>query len=207
MGCRPDAVLGGHTHELADDGHRQRQRELGHELDFPAPGQVVEEGVNEFVDGRPKPLDLTRRERPGDEAPQACVIGWVGHQHVVLSHVEELAAPAVGVAEDVHAGVFDPDAPPEPWVAQHRLALGVAVDAVGPEGGPVDPGLFAHQCVIGVRIGLSLGRDQHLQEVPVEGRAGHDAHESVPAARMRGQGYARRGNSDSRERRAAQGGR
>ena len=85
------------------------------------------------------------------------------------------------IAEDARRGVLDPHAASEPGVSQHAQALLVAVDDVGPERRPAHPGLLAHAGVVGVGIGLALGRDEDLQQQPVEGGARDDGHVLVPA--------------------------
>ncbi len=169
-------VLRRHAHQLTDHRHGQGQGEVGHELDVAFLSHGVEQVGHQLVHGRAEPLDLARRERTRHQAAQPGVVRRVGHQHVVLRGLEEFAAPRPVLTENAGGRTLDGQATPESGVAQHGLALVVAVHDVGAERRPADPGLFAHEGVVRVGIRLALGSDQHLQQPPVEVGALRDRH-------------------------------
>ena len=91
-GCRRARSAAGHAHQLADHGHGQRQRELGHELDVAPLGEVVEQLLDQLVHGRPQALDLAGGERARDQPAQAGVVRRVRQSMLCCDGLEELAA-------------------------------------------------------------------------------------------------------------------
>ena len=82
------AFLGGNAEHLADHGHRQRQRELGDDVDVAVGVELVEQLVGEAHDVGAQVLDRLRRERLRDESPEARVIGRVETEHRRRSPLE-----------------------------------------------------------------------------------------------------------------------
>ena len=109
------------------------------------------------------------------------MVGRIGQQHVVRPGLEELTTAPPVVAEDAGRRVLDAHAATEARVAQDGLALVVAVDDVGAERGPADPGLGVHPGVERIGIGLAVGGGQHLEQETVEGGARDDRHGSPPS--------------------------
>ena len=128
-----------HREHLADDGHREREREAAHEVDRAVGREPVDELVRDRLDARLERGDAPRREGLVDEAPIARVVG-----RVELDHAREALVAGVEDGLDLRGELgerLDADAAPggvAPVVHEHADDVLVARDdpavhAIAPE--------------------------------------------------------------------------
>jgi len=166
--------------ELADDGNGQGKGQVGHHVHHAAAsavlGQGVEQGVAQRFHVGAQLLHRVGRERPGDEAAQAGVVGWIQGEHRLPAPevVEELlhfAFPHGGAGHGLEARpgqLVLPRRLPEVRDPQHPLAVLVAGDDPVAESGAQHRRVLAQTCIVGVRVGAPLGGEQEGDQFGVD---------------------------------------
>jgi hypothetical protein len=126
-GLRPGAEVGpirvGDAEQLADHGDRQREGERFEQVDLTAGGHRVQQRTGDLGDARPQPLDAAGRERPGDQAPKAVMVGGIRAEHVRVKRSEPVIGFGGGIAGPQRAPVFD-----QPRIGQRGAGLRVPRD-------------------------------------------------------------------------------
>ena len=158
-----DALRCGNAQHLADDGHRQRQRELGNDVDRVA--ELVEQLIGEPHDFGPEVLDRLGCERLRHEPAQTRVVGRIEAEHRAHPpfHVGEALAPlllgqAVGLPHRADLALA------ETRVAQHPLAVFEAADDHEAQGAAKNRRVLADRRVTRVGIRFAFGRQKDLCE-------------------------------------------
>ena len=123
LGLEAGPVLGRHAHELADDGHGERSANSVMNSTSPRRASSSRsESTSSWTAGRSRSIwrgvnerETSRRRRVWSGGSAISMLCWPTSKNSLR--------PARPGAEDAGGGILDPDAPPEPGVAQHGLAL------------------------------------------------------------------------------------
>ena len=167
------AVGRGHAQHLGDDGERQGEGVVGHELHVPGVGRPVERLVHQLLDTRAQVLDAAGGEGLGDELAQAGVVGRVPVEHRPGAALALTVAAEHLVGELVEqgwpgVGVLDA----ERRVAQEAQDVVVLEEQPDPERTLVDGLVLPHRLVL--RVGI-LGEPGFEGVVRHRRRVGHEA--------------------------------
>ncbi len=92
------AVVQRHAEHLADHGDRQLEAEVGHDVEAPGIGGLVEDAVHQLLDAGSQPLDGARGEALGHQLAQPGVVGRIHEQHgPLVLFLQQGAQVALGV--------------------------------------------------------------------------------------------------------------